>query len=298
MSKQGLISVMVLFSLIFGFSFIVLKQLLDGDFPVWFLLAFRFCFGALLLLAFRRAAAAPPFDRKTLKAGVIVGTAIFFAYAVQTFGLQLTTPAKNGLFTGLYVIFVPCAMMPLKKKFSWKPLLTAPLSFAGAALISGVFGAELNLNAGDALTVCGALFFALHLILLERFAPALPALNFTVIQLGTVALLSAAASLCVEKGTHAALDWPAVLPGLLFLTVFATGLASFFQTFVQARLPASTTAVILCLESVFAVVFSVLFGYDRFTVSFGAGSALIIAAMLLASAGKQEALLGDAKPAP
>ncbi|MDR1604786.1 MAG: DMT family transporter [Gracilibacteraceae bacterium] len=295
MSKQLLLGIMVFFSVIFGFSFVVLKSLLSGGFPIWLLLACRFCAGALLLLAARPPAAAPPFDRATLKAGILVGAVIFFAYAFQTFGLELTSPAKNGLFTGLYVVIVPFIVMPLKKKADWRPLLTAPLCFVGVALVSGAFAAELTLNLGDALTVAGALFFALHLVLLERFAPALPALNFTVVQLGTVGLLAAALSLLTERGSYASADWVAALPGLAFLTVFATGLAFFFQTFFQSRVAASTTAVILCLESVFAVVFSVLFGYDSFTLTFTAGSALIVAAMLLAALGRPEPLLGAPK---
>ncbi|MDR1069434.1 MAG: DMT family transporter [Gracilibacteraceae bacterium] len=293
MSKQLLIAVLVLFGLIFGYSFIVLKDLLSGGFPIWLLLAFRFGFGALLLLALRRAAPVRSFDRATVRGGVLVGAVIFFAYAFQTFGLELTTPAKNGLLTGLYVIIVPVFMMVLKKKATWRPLLTAPLSFAGIALISGIFAADLSFNGGDVLTVCCALFFALHLILLERFAPVLPILNFSVVQLGTVSLLAAAFSLVTEKDGYGAVVWGPALPGLLFLTVFATGLAFFFQTLIQSRVSANTTAVALCLESVFAVIFSVLRGYDRFTLSFAAGAVLIIAAMLLASLGRQDPLLGE-----
>ncbi|MDR0434086.1 MAG: DMT family transporter [Gracilibacteraceae bacterium] len=286
--KQLIIAGMVLFALIFGYSFIVLKNLISAGFPIWLLLAFRFFFGTLLLLALRRAAPFQPFDRATVRAGLLVGAAIFLAYAFQTFGLELTTPAKNGLFTGLYVIIVPLIMMALKRKISWRPLLTAPLCFAGIACVSGVWGEALNLNNGDALTICCALFFAFHLILLERYAPVLPALNFSAVQLGTVALCAAALSWFTEKDAYAAVAWAAALPGLLFLTVFSTGLAFFFQTLAQSRISANTTAVVLCLESVFAVIFSVFYGFDRFTFSFAAGSVLIIAAMLLVSLNRRE----------
>jgi drug/metabolite transporter (DMT)-like permease len=283
---------MLAFCLCFGFSFIVLKELLNNNFPIFLMLAIRFTAGGVIILVLRQCRPHPPWDRPTLFMGVLVGLAIFAAYVFQTYGLKYTTPAKNGLFTGLYVIYVPIIVMLIRRKLSWKPILAALLSFGGVAVISGALEARIDLSIGDILTMGGALAFAVQLILLELHAPSLHALNFSVVQLFTVAGAAVLLSLLTESAAYDVIIWDNVWLPLLFLSVFCTGLAFAYQTHVQSKISASILSVIFCSESIFAVVFSVLFRYDVFSSAFILGSALMVAAMFAVSVGQQPQLLG------
>jgi drug/metabolite transporter (DMT)-like permease len=127
--------------------------------------------------------------------------------------------------------------------------------------------------------------FAVQIVLLGKYAPSLHPVNFTAVQLFTSAVLSLLVSFVWERPFAAGVPWAGAWPGLLFLSVFSTGLSAFVQTFVQARLPAAAVAVVLCTESIFAVLFSTLLGYDRLTVPFLAGAALMLVSMFLSATG-------------
>ena len=92
-------------ALIWGTSFFIMKNALDVM-PVFFLLAIRFTAGAVLLgLASWKKWR--DFTPDYLWRGAVIGGFLFLAYAVQTFGLSLTTPSKNAFLTAVYCVIVP-----------------------------------------------------------------------------------------------------------------------------------------------------------------------------------------------
>ncbi|MDR0670958.1 MAG: EamA family transporter, partial [Oscillospiraceae bacterium] len=113
-ARAAHLTLLLLVCVIFGYSFIVTKDLLAQGFPLFLLLGFRFSLGGALLLGLRPCRALggqTRFQRGELRCGALLGAVTFVAYVFQTIGTGLTTPAKNGLFTGLYVIFVPLLLM-------------------------------------------------------------------------------------------------------------------------------------------------------------------------------------------
>ena len=82
-------------TLIWGSSFIILKSTLDSVPTLW-VLALRFT-GAALLMALIGIKELRLLDRQYLLKGLGLGTALFAAYTLQTFGLEYTTPGKNAL---------------------------------------------------------------------------------------------------------------------------------------------------------------------------------------------------------
>jgi drug/metabolite transporter (DMT)-like permease len=281
------LTLLLLVCIVFGYSFITVKDLLTGGFPLFLLLGLRFLLGGALLLGLRPCrllGGQARFRRAEFRYGVLLGVVTFAAYVFQTIGTGLTTPAKNGLFTGLYVIFVPLLLMAVRRVWTARPLLAAVLCFAGVLLISNVLFERFSLNAGDLMSVICAVAFAVQIVLLGKYAPSVHPVNFTAVQLLTASALSLLVSLVGERPFAADVPWAGSWPGLLFLAVFPTGLSAFVQTFVQARLPAAAVAVVLCTESIFAVLFSALLGYDRLTVPFLAGAALMVVSMFLSAA--------------
>lgn len=287
------IFLLLLVCIIFGFSYIVMKDLLGLNFPTFLLIAIRFSIGVLLLLFIRKIANPSKINVNEIKYGFIIGIVIFFGFALQTIGLKYTTPANNGVLTGLYVIFVPLLIMIIVKKFYIKPIILSILCFIGVAVVSNVFAENFSINIGDLLTILCAFAFAIQYVLLEKYAPKLNPLNFTIFQLLSVAILSIAVSLITETAVYSEIQCGNAILGLLFLGVFSSGIAYFIQTVAQTKISATIVSIVSSTESVFAIIFSIMFSYDFLSFNLIIGSLIIIASMILSSIGKQGKLLGE-----
>ena len=97
-----------------------------------------------------------------IKAGILMGIALFAGFAFQIIGLQYTTPSKNAFLTALNVVIVPfIAFIILKKKVGMKGIIGAIMSVIGVALLS--LNGNLTLSLGDGLTLLCAVGFAFQI---------------------------------------------------------------------------------------------------------------------------------------
>ena len=97
-----------------------------------------------------------------IKAGILMGIALFAGFALQIIGLQYTTPSKNAFLTALNVVIVPfIAFIILKKKVGMKGIIGAIMSVIGVALLS--LNGNLTLSLGDGLTLLCAVGFAFQI---------------------------------------------------------------------------------------------------------------------------------------
>ena len=279
---------LLLINLGFGFSFILVKELMNINYPIFLLITLRFAIGAISLLVFK-ITKSQRISRKEVFSGCLFGAFLFLGFVFQTTGAALTTPAKNGLFTGLYVIFVPIIVMIAKKEFRWKPLALSLFCFVGVVFISNVFS-DIAINTGDLLTIACALAFALHFAFMEKYAPRLNPINFTLVQLTVVALAASLISVATETSLYSIVKMDKYMMIILFLGLVETGICFLVQTHVQAKIKANVIAVISCMESVFAVMFAVIFGYDILTLALILGATIIISSMVLSAISKHNAI--------
>lgn len=266
----------LLATLIWGSSFFVMKNTLD-QVPVFFLLAVRFTAAALILFAlfFRNWKGA---DRSDLKSGAVMGTLLFVAYTVQTFGLERTSSGNNAFLTAVYCVIVPFFYWGISHQ---KPdrynLLAAVLCIAGIGLVS--LDGSLSMNLGDLLTLASGLAYAFHIVAVARFSQGKDVFLLTTIQFAVTALWSWAFALLTGGFPAEALSLDAVWR-LGYLAVFATAGALLFQNIGQKYTAPSTAAVLLALEAPFGVLFAVLFDGERPTVQMLAGFVLIFVSVL------------------
>jgi len=295
--KNKYISLIIFQCAIFGIDFVAVKYILEANYAPFFLLAVRFfvatltLFGFYSIFSFFRSGKICSFSKKELLYGFIAGLFLFLSFALQTYGAKYTTPAKNGVFTGLYVIFTPIIVMLFRKKFTWKPLLIAVVCFVGVMVVSNFFAEQLTINFGDILTILCAVAFALHFILLEKFLTNsnLNFFNFTNVQLLVVAVFSFIISFIIEPTEFYTLRFDTTIIWLfLFLGVAGTAISYYIQTLVQSKLSANTVSVVSCSESVFAVIFGILFGYDLFSLSLVVGTLIIVTSMVLTSVSNEK----------
>ncbi|HPD14470.1 MAG TPA: DMT family transporter [Planctomycetota bacterium] len=257
---------------VWGWTFVVVKDAVAG-YGVLPFLAIRYTIATGVLAA----AVAWRVRWPSFWAGAGIGLALAAGYLFQTFGLRLTTASNSGVITGLFVFFVPGANR-LLFGVRTRPLVWAAIgvSLVGLALLSG--GAPQGANAGDALTLGCAAAFGLHVVLLDRYARRHDVQSLVLGQLSAATALFVAGCLLFELPS-----WPSggVWRAILVTAVLATAVAFFVQTFVQQRLPAVPTAMILLLEPLFAALFGYLLHGDRLTGLQIAGAALLSGAALV-----------------
>ena len=264
-------------ALIWGTSFFIMKNALDVM-PVFFLLAIRFTAGAALLalIAWKRWRAFTP---DYLWRGAVIGGFLFLAYSVQTFGLALTTPSKNAFLTAVYCVIVPfLTWAVVKTRPDRYNIAAALLCVTGVGLVSLTEG--LSINAGDLLTLCCALFYASHIVAVAKVSPGKDITLLTVFQFAFAALYAWVCGALTESFPAGALADPALLLPMAYLCVMATTAALLFQNVGMVWSDPASGAVILSLESVFGVLFSVLFAGESVTLRLLLGFWLIFVAVV------------------
>ena len=287
------LSAFLMICMIWGLSLVVAYDLLGTGMPPFFLIAVTYGLGALTLFAVKAVSRkAPAISRDEWRYGILVGLLIFAAFGLQTVGLVYTTPAKSGLLTVLYVLFVPIIISIVLKKLSGRSMVFALIGFAGVLVMSGAAGGDASVNIGDVLTIMCAAAFAMQFVALEKFSPRLNTVNFTFVQMTAATFAGIAASLLLETSRYSGMDPLGAWGGLLFMGLIVTGLGFFVQTAAQKRIPATTISVLCCTESVFAMIFSWALGYDLITSPLLIGAGLIIASTLLSSIYERRELIG------
>ena len=263
---------------IWGTSFFIMKNTLDAVPPFW-LLAFRFAAGALLLGLFCWKKWAAVFTRDCLWRGGIFGVFLFFAYTTQTFGLTGTTPSKNAFLTATYCVLVPfLAWRAFRRRPDRYNLLSALLCITGVGLIS--LSGDLTVTWGDGLSLFSALFYALHIVAVNKLSADKDIYLLTTVQFAATALLSLVCGLMFQPFPWEIFHQPGVLWPLTYLCVMATTVALLCQNVGQVWSEPASASVILSLESVFGVLFSVLFYGDPVTPRLLLGFSLIFVAVL------------------
>ncbi len=241
-------------------------------------LSLRFAIGALLVGA-ASIRTVRSLTRRQVIVGCAIGLALCAGYVFQTFGLERTTASNAGFLTGLYVVLTPLlGALALRKLPAWSTAAGASIAFVGLLLIASPTGMRIGL--GDGLVVVCAFCFAIHFLLLGRFAGSAPLAGLVTLQLAVTAVVTGLLSLATERTTISteAGIWVAVLTTAILATVFAF----FIQTGAQRFIPPSRTAVILTMESPMAALFGFLMLNERLTARGWIGGGLIVAGMLVA----------------
>lgn len=283
-------------TLIWGYGIIATDDVLVGNMGVFTLLAGRFLLAAALLfglrLCLRKTKRYARITKREAKAGILVGVVNFCGFLFQSWGLLYTDTAKSGMLTGAYVIFVPVVYCFLRKKFQWRALLNALVFLVGMFFLFDLKSAGGNFNRGDALTLACAGFFAFQIILVDKFADDINVFNFSALQMLTMGLCGLVGAVIAERNTFAAVDWSVCLPAVLYLGALSSAYAYIVQTYAQSRISPSLAAILLSLESLAGVLFSLTAGKVGWSLSLALGCAIMVAASVSAAVGDSK------KPSP
>lgn len=269
---------LLLATIIWGSSFIIMKDALD-NITTFYLLAVRFT-GAFVLLGLIFWNKWKYVDKKVIGAGFVMGTALIAAYAFQTFGLIETTPGKNAFLTAGYCILVPFLFWMLSgtrpDKFN---VSAAILCIVGIGLVA--LDEQLSIGRGDLLTLVCCIFYALHIVVSAQFTRTMDVMLLTIGQFFFAAMWSWMMALLFEPPLNVSAMNMEIWMALAYLCVFATAGALGLQTFGLKYTSPSAGALILSLESVFGVIFSIMVGAEVVTLRLLVGFAVIFSAIVI-----------------
>ncbi len=276
--KKSTLSRTALFlaALIWGSSFVFVKNAVDVVAPSQ-LLAMRFTIGCLLLsvLFCKRLKV---INKDYIISGGIIGVCLFLAYFIQTIGITDTTPGKNAFLTAIYCVMVPFLFWFLgKTKPDRYNIFAALICIVGIGFVS--LEKDFSIRFGDALTLIGGFLYAVHLVAITLLSKGKDPIVITILQFAVTAVLSWIVALF--EGNMA---WELPLDAIgeiVFLGVMPTAGALLLQNIGQKNTNPSVAAIILSLESVFGVLFSMLLYGEELTIKIAIGFVLIFAAVII-----------------
>ena len=263
-------------AVIWGGGFVAAKMALDTIAPLY-VLALR-VLGAGLLLAALFWKRMKLVNRETVKVGALLGLVLLVGQALQIVGLQFTQPGKQGFLVASYTLLIPFVSWIILKR---RPQPAAII--AGVVMLSGIgclsLGKGMVIAFGDGLSILSAVVFAVQMVLISMMVRKYDPLQLSVLQLifaGVTALL-----LALFFEPPIAEVSPQSAWAVAYLLLINTAVASSVQNVAQKYTSATHSSIILSLESLFSLVFSILLLGEVFTAKMVVGIVLIMAALLV-----------------
>ena len=262
------ISSLMLSALFFGSTFIIVKNLLD-DFSPINIVFLRYAIASTLFLL---TGGIP--SKKTLKPGLLMGLFLWIGYVTQTQGLVTTSTINSGVVTGFYIVLTPIFSKIINKTtLSTKSYLFSLTGFIGIFLIASNSYDQLF---GNLFTLICATGYALHIVMVERYIKDqnISQLMFVQSLIGTLLCIP---FLNIEQLTF---KFEYILP-ILFLGIVVNFAAFYLQLFGQKIINASTAALLLSMEAIFALIIGILYVGEILNLINWAGVLLVLLSIFL-----------------
>lgn len=269
-----------------GSTFFLIKDLLDRV-PTVDFLALRFSIAslALLLVAPRAVARLSPTVRRH---AAVLGLLYGVAQILQTAGLAHTPASVSGFVTGLYVVCTPLLAAAILRTrippITWWAVALATVGL-GVLAING-----FSIGYGELITLSSAVLYALHIVGLGAWSSAQDAVGMTILQIMVIAVV------CTLSTVHDGIvlpdrtsDWVSVA----YMAVVVGALGLLGQTWAQAHLPPTRSAIIMSMEPVFASFFAVWLGGEDLTARLLVGGSMVLVAMLAVELAPRRVVEGE-----
>ncbi len=192
-------------------------------------------------------------DKKLWIAGILCGIPLFLACNLQQLGLaEDTDPGKSGFLTAMYIVIVPIIGLFRKKRPTIMIPISVVLAVVGLYFLSCM--GVTSISAGDILTLCCALMFAIQITFVDIFVQNVDALRLNAIQALVCTIFSAIIAMFTESVTWEGI-WRCALP-IAHTGLLSMGAGYGLQILGQKHLEPTVSSLIMSLESVFAVIFA------------------------------------------
>lgn len=216
--------------------------------------------------------------KHTLIAGLLCGIAIALASTIQQYGIIYTTIGKSGFLTTLYVVFVPLLALLFGKRVNWNGWVAVVIALLGMFLICIEKGEPLNV--GDLLIIVSAFFFAVHIIIVDKYASRIDGIRLSFMQFAVCGVLNTIFALIFEEIDFIALGNATI--SIIYAGVISGAIGYTLQIVAQKWVAPNIAPLIMCLESVFALLAGAILRHEEMIFQVYLGCALVFIAIILA----------------
>ncbi len=244
-----------------------------------------------------------PNDKTLLLGGLSCGLVLFVASSLQQLGMNLgVSSGKSGFITALYIIIVPIIYKAMKKNVS--SMIWVSVAFGVLGLYMLCMDSSFNMSnplksivtsfsfgAGEMAVLGAAVLFAVHIIVIDHFAPKVDCVKMSCLQFLVVGVLSLPMILFVEKPSLDNIQLQ-MIP-LLYAGVMSCGVGYTLQMVGQSMTNPTVASLLMSLESVFAVVCGVIILNEQHTLFEYIGCVLVFGAVIVAQLPQKNAVKAE-----
>ena len=222
-------------------------------------------------------------DKKSKKTlligGLACGTALCFASVFQQAGIDKgTDPGKAGFITALYILLVPLSSLFLKKRV--RPIIWLCIAVSVVALYLLCVTESNSVELSDLLVLICAALYTVHILVIDKVSPHVDGIKLSCIQFYVAGLISLVPALIYEGVDLKAII--AAMPSVAYAGIMSSGVAYTLQILGQQKTEPTLASMIMSLESVFAVLTSMVLLHLAPTPREAAGCILMFIAIIVA----------------
>ena len=219
--------------------------------------------------------------KDNIKGILIVGTMLCIGSNLQQFAFDYIEPGKVGFITALYMLLVPLiSFIAYKKKQPVTTWIGVILGVGGLYMICMGGASSFSLGKGEILAMLCSIAFALHIIVIDKYAPKIDTIVLSCGQYLVTGIVSCILMFIFEK-PDAGNIMQAAVP-ILYAGIMSCSCAFTFQIIGQKYTEPTLASMLLCTESVFSVIFSFIILGERMTVIEYVGCAVMFIAIIIA----------------
>ncbi len=194
------------------------------------------------------------FDKTVWIGGILCGTLLFAATALQTEGMVYTSPGKSGFITALYMVIVPIIGLFMGKKP--RPVIAISVMIAVCGLYLMCINDSLHINIGDVMTAICAFIFAGHILVIDYFSPKVDGVKLAMIQFLVCGIINLVWMLF--DGIPSAESLMNCWGSIAYSGFLSCGVAYTLQIVGQKYTDPTSASILMSLESVFATLATVV----------------------------------------
>lgn len=213
-----------------------------------------------------------------LKGGLLMGVFVTVASTLQQIGIIYTTVGKSGFLTALYIVIVPLMGLFLKKRIKINGWIAVVLALIGMYLLC--INGELTINKGDLAVIIGSIFFAIHMLVIDKYSQISDPIRLSCLQFAVCTVVCLLFAFIFENP-----EWQAIKSAffnIFYAGVFSAGIGYTLQVIGQKFVPVNVAPLIMSLESVFSVLAGVVFLNETMTPIEIIGCVFIFIAIIVA----------------